>query len=67
MTELRTERLLLRQWRDEDREPFAELNGDPETMRYFVSPLTREESDATVDWASALLAERGWDCGRWRS
>lgn len=63
MPDLRTERLLLRQWRDSDREPFAGLNGDPETMRYFVSTLTREESDATVDWASALIAERGW--GLW--
>lgn len=63
MTELRTERLLLRQWRDADREPFAELNADPETMRYFPTTLTREESDATVDWASALIEERGW--GLW--
>jgi len=63
LTELRTERLLLRQWRESDREPFAELNGDPETMRYFLSTQTREESDATIDWASALIAERGW--GLW--
>ncbi len=60
MSELRTERLLLRQWRDSDREPFAELNGDPETMRYFPAPLTREESDALVDRASAHIAEHGW-------
>jgi RimJ/RimL family protein N-acetyltransferase len=35
--ELRTERLLLRQWRDSDREPFAALNADPQTMRFFPS------------------------------
>jgi RimJ/RimL family protein N-acetyltransferase len=63
LTEFRTERLLLRQWREEDREPFAKLNADPETMRYFVSTMTREESDATVDWATALIDERGW--GLW--
>jgi RimJ/RimL family protein N-acetyltransferase len=63
LTELRTERLLLRQWRDADREPFAELNADPETMRYFVSTMTREESDAFVDRASELIDERGW--GLW--
>lgn len=63
MSELRTKRLILRQWWDGDREPFAELNGDPETMRYFVSTLTREESDAMVDWASGLIDERGW--GLW--
>lgn len=63
MSELRTERLLLRQWRESDREPYAELNADPETMRYFVSPMTREESDAALDWARALIEERGW--GLW--
>ncbi len=47
--ELHTERLILRQWRDSDREPFAELNADAETMRYFPATLTREESDAFVD------------------
>jgi RimJ/RimL family protein N-acetyltransferase len=63
LTELRTERLLLRQWRNDDREPYAELNGDPETMRYFPTTFTREESDAMVDWASGLIDERGW--GLW--
>ena len=32
MRELRTGRLLLRQWRDEDLEPWAGLNADPEVM-----------------------------------
>ena len=31
--ELRTERLLLREWRDEDLDPFAALNADPEIGR----------------------------------
>jgi len=30
--ELRTERLLLRRWRHDDREPFAALNADPVVM-----------------------------------
>lgn len=63
MTELRTERLILRQWRDADRDPFAELNGDPGTMRYFPAPLTREESDSLFDRASAHIDEHGW--GLW--
>jgi len=58
-----TDRLLLRQWREEDRRPFAELNADPEVMRYFPAPLTRAESDGFVDWASAHVAEHGW--GLW--
>lgn len=63
LSELRTERLILRQWRESDREPFAELNGDPETMRFFPAPLTREESDALVDRASRHIEEHGW--GLW--
>jgi RimJ/RimL family protein N-acetyltransferase len=63
MAELRTARLFLRQWRDADREPFAVLNADPEAMRYFPAPLDRERSDALVDYASALIDERGW--GLW--
>ena len=63
MTELRTERLLLRRWREADKEPFAELNADPVAMEYFPSLLTRAESDAAVDRHDALIAERGW--GLW--
>ena len=47
---LRTQRLVLRPWRDSDREPFAELNADPEVMRHFPSTLSRAESDA---WSEA--------------
>jgi RimJ/RimL family protein N-acetyltransferase len=45
LPQLETERLVLRRWREDDLEPFAELNGDPETMAHFVAPLTRAESD----------------------
>jgi len=45
---VQTERLLLRRWRDDDREPFAAMNADPEVMRYFPAPMTREASDAFV-------------------
>ena len=47
--ELRTERLLLRRWRDPDREPFAALNADPVVMEHFPSTLTRAQSNAMVD------------------
>lgn len=49
MDRLTTERLVLRRWTTEDRRPFAELNSDPEVMRFFPRPLTREESDALAD------------------
>ena len=46
---LTTERLVLRRWTDADRAPFAELNADPEVMRYFPNVMTKQESDAMVD------------------
>ena len=61
--EIRTPRLLLRQWRDQDREPFAALNADPEVMRYFPSTQTREASDRSIDNCKQGLQERGW--GLW--
>lgn len=60
VAEVRTERLLLRQWRPADREPFARLNGDPETMRYFPAPLDRAQSDALADRCAAAIAQQGW-------
>jgi anti-anti-sigma factor len=61
--ELRTERLLLRRWRDEDRAPFADMNADPRVMEFFPSKLTRAESDAMVDRIEARFDERGY--GLW--
>jgi RimJ/RimL family protein N-acetyltransferase len=61
--ELRTERLLLRQWRAEDREPWASLNADPEVMRHFPSTLSRAEADDAADRCETGLAARGW--GLW--
>lgn len=42
----RTPRLLLRQWREDDLEPFAAMNADPRVMEFFPGPMTREQSDA---------------------
>jgi ribosomal-protein-alanine N-acetyltransferase len=45
---LTTARLLLREWRPGDLEPFAALNADPEVAAFLGTPLTREQSDALV-------------------
>lgn len=47
--ELHSERLLLRRWRAEDRDPFAALNADPVVMEFFPATLSRTESDAFID------------------
>ena len=44
-----TDRLLLRAFRDVDRDPFAAMNGDPAVMEHFPKTLTRSESDALLD------------------
>ena len=61
--ELRTERLLLRPWREDDRAAFATLNGDPHVMEFFPEPMTREASDAFAARCERGIAERGW--GLW--
>jgi RimJ/RimL family protein N-acetyltransferase len=53
---LETERLVLRRWRDEDREPFAQLNADPQVMAYFPRPFSGQESDTL-----AIRIEEGFE------
>ncbi|MGW5650233.1 GNAT family N-acetyltransferase [Streptomyces humi] len=48
MTELRTDRLTLRRWRDADLGPWAAMNADPEVREHLGDLLTREQSDASV-------------------
>ena len=59
LRELRTERLVLRRWRDADRAPFAELNADRRVMAHMPSPLTRTESDALAARIDGGFAREG--------
>jgi RimJ/RimL family protein N-acetyltransferase len=61
--EIRTDRLLMRRWKDSDLAPYAALNADPETMRYFPSRLDRATSDAMVETIERLFEEQGY--GLW--
>jgi RimJ/RimL family protein N-acetyltransferase len=60
---IRTERLVMRRWRDADRDPYAAVNADPEVMRYFAAPPDRADSDAHVDRAEDRFARQGF--GLW--
>ena len=51
---------LLRQWKDADLEPFAEMNADTEVMRYFLAPLTRTQSEETMTRLRTTIDTRGW-------
>lgn len=63
MEDLRTARVLLRRWRDDDLEAFAALNADARVMEYFPRALTREQSDALAAKIRASTDEHGF--GLW--
>ena len=60
---LRTPRLILRGWRDEDLAEFARINADPEVMRHFPGPLDRASSDAAalVSISIAIILHKPFD------
>lgn len=60
---IRTERLLLRPWCDDDLEPFARINADSRVAEHLPSTLVRTESDALAAKIRAAMEERGF--GRW--
>ena len=60
---IRTDRLLMRRWLESDRAPFAALNADLETMRYFPDPLDRAASDAFADRIEERFDQLGY--GLW--
>lgn len=60
---IRTARLLMRRWRDSDREPFAAMNADPAVRRYFPDLLDRAASDTSIDRMEALFDQQGF--GLW--
>ncbi len=60
---LRTERLLLRPWRDADLDAFAALNADPRVMEFFPAVLPRAESDEIAARVRRAFDEQGW--GLW--
>jgi len=44
MVYIETPRLILRDWKEEDIQLFAGMNNNPDVMRYFLNPLSEEES-----------------------
>jgi RimJ/RimL family protein N-acetyltransferase len=63
MSELRTDRLLLRHWQESDLDPWAALNADPTVREHFPTVETREQSAESMALIAAALTERGW--GLW--
>ena len=57
---LRTPRLILREWRDSDAEPFAAMLADPEVMRYLAGFPDRAPINDWIARARVHWAEHGW-------
>src|SRR4051812_10452207 len=56
-------RMELRQWKDSDFEDFAAMNADAEVMRFFIAPLSRDESRQALRRLRDAIDARGW--GLW--
>jgi RimJ/RimL family protein N-acetyltransferase len=57
---IETERLILRAFRDEDREAFAALNGDPRVGEWLGGVSDRAQSDAMLERTNAHIAKHGF-------
>lgn len=60
---LKTERLLLRQWAEDDFLPFAEMCSDKDVMEFFPKLQTQSESYEMAKKIQALIEDLGW--GLW--
>lgn len=58
-----TARLRFRQMTTTDLDPMADLLGDPEVMRYYPAPKTRDQAAAWIAWNQRNYAEHGY--GLW--
>ncbi len=60
VVELKTDRLILRQWKEQDFPVFANMNADPAVMEYFPSMMNESESNMMAHRLQALIAEKSW-------
>jgi RimJ/RimL family protein N-acetyltransferase len=60
VTEIRTERLLLRSWRESDLAPWAAMNADPEVREHLGPLLTAEQAAASVRSFQADIDRLGY-------
>lgn len=63
MFKIETERLVLREWKELDLEPFSSMNADPEVMRYFPAVLSKQESDDFAKEIQKRIDDQGY--GLW--
>ncbi|MEZ5870606.1 MAG: GNAT family N-acetyltransferase [Nitratireductor sp.] len=57
---LGTDRLIIRNWRDDDATLFFEINSDPRVMEFFPFVRNREQSDEVMRHLRDLIAGNGY-------
>jgi len=57
---IETARLRLRDWTDQDREPFYRITSDARVMEFYPAPLSCEEADAFIARIEAHQAQHGF-------
>lgn len=57
---LGTERLVMRSWRDEDLDPFAEMCADPAVMATLGPPMSRDETAALIERLGSIETANGY-------
>ncbi|MEV1178143.1 GNAT family N-acetyltransferase [Nonomuraea sp. NPDC049784] len=60
MSEMRTDRLVLRRWRESDLGPWAAMNADPEVREHLGDLLTREQCYSAVSQFQSEFDQRGY-------
>ncbi|WP_019171541.1 GNAT family N-acetyltransferase [Pseudaminobacter salicylatoxidans] len=60
MTPIRTERLILRNWEERDRDLFHRINSDETVMEFFPFRRDRAQADAKMDEMRAEIARQGY-------
>jgi RimJ/RimL family protein N-acetyltransferase len=57
---LTTRRLVIREFTERDLDPYAAMLGDPETMRYYPRPYSREEARGFMERNAARYLANGF-------
>ena len=57
---IKTERLILRQWKEADHSSFIKMGLDPDVMRYFHEILTPQKSIEMAKKIYELIEQNGW-------
>ena len=58
--QLITQRLILRSWKESDRQPFAEMSADPNVMEYLRPLSNRDACDAWIDFQMNHQSSHGF-------